>query len=634
MNGFLVVATLAILAAVGRLLLPRGILPESKLARLAIPWGYGLVFLTGIMAWVILGRMNYISWLSICQLIGLAAARWLMRNGAGDSTSTADPDTGWTRREVTTALFTGLLLLVLLQLPCRFFSADGHVMRFNKDWAFFVEMVLALPESRAANGWSIFMGEHTIAATGYADMWYHWGPLLFAAGLRGLTGLPAAQVLLIVANTVFNAILLAALAAFVRSLCRLPVWQCLLAGGVALLSVHFLRLLPEAFNLLGAWLPFDIFHHVRMPLATMFAYKYEAVLLFTALLLWQGGRKAHALGMIYLAACSAPHTVAFLAPAAATLAALGAVWRDRSLLRIGASVTAALLGGWATVHFAFQTDMTGGKATSHASFTGIDKLIETLRFGLLDSAAMLVVTIFFVAGCVFLIRHGRAVQDETARVLGWLALCGLVGSLFAFHALSSPDKFHIVIMSHSVLIMPVGACGLLWMAVSTRGRHRLLAMALYVSGAALGVHTLLSNDILQGAEAWKLSDVQTLHQHLRGRPFGYLARNDRDWWIPKLCPLGAVLDSRCVRLNPLDESKSAHFNPKLSRIPLEWMPPRKDESPVDWSLRLAKALGIRHIIETWQDPLPSVIRARLKPLHTAPGLFLYEIDEPAAAPSG
>lgn len=633
-QAVLVLLTLLILCTIGHLLVPRKMLPGPRMTRLAVILSSGLVFCIGVTSWLCFGRFNYMSWLSICQIFGLIY--WVIRDkrNAHNSRESFEAEEPWSSREVILSSIVMLILLTLLQLPMRYLGGDGHVVRFNKDWAFFIEMVLALPESHAANGWSIVLGEHAAAATGIQDTWYHWGPMMLGTAIRTVTGLPAAQSLLIITNAVLNAILLIALAAFVRSFSRLAVWQSLLAAGVALISVNFLRLLPEVFNFMGNWLPYDLFHHVRMPLATMFAYKYEAVVLFAALLLWQAGRGRFALGMLYLAACSAPHTVAFMAAAGGTLAGVGALLRDRSMLRVGASITSVMLSGWSTVHFIFQAGLNGGRESAHASLTGWSQLQEALRYGLLDSVVTLLVTAFFVVGCVFLIRHGRGQKDSPFRLLGWLCLSGIVGAAFALQAMHSADRFHVVIMTHSVLVMPIGACGLLWLILRSQGRLRMLALALYIIGAACGIHTLLSNAALQGTETWSVQDVQELQQHLQGRPVGYLAQNDRDWWIPKLCTLGAVLDSRCVRLNPRDERKLDHYDAISSRTPLRWLLPKEGETQVDWSFRFAQALGIRHIVETWQDPLPASIRARLQPIHSVPGLMLYEIGPQAPSVAG
>jgi hypothetical protein len=133
-------------------------------------------------------------------------------------------------------------------------------------------------------------------------------------------------------------------------------------------------------------------------------------------------------------------------------------------------------------------------------------------------------------------------------------------------------------------------------------------------------------------EPWNLQSLAEVRELTQGRPVGYFSKADRNWWISKHGLLGGLLESRILRLNPLDERQSSHFSEAAYKIPFEWLPPGKDEGTSAWALRLAKKLGIRHIVETWEDKLPRRVREQCRPVWAGPGLMLYELpsDEEAS----
>ena len=616
-------ASLTCLLGLGWLLVPSRSLKGHKLLLISVRLASGLVFATGLSAWFCLRHLNYMTWLAIGQVM---VAAWLWRKPAVHSPSSTEEvsDTTWTWKELAglTALFA--VLLPLFQIPYQFVAADGRVLQIHADLGYFVDSVVALPEARAANGWAIFMGQDAEAACGVRDAWYHWGSLMLAIGLRALTGLPAASVLLIVVNMLLNVMLVLAAAALARSVTRLSILQAALAGAAAITCINVLRL-PQIIEMLALWLPYDIFHHARVPLALIFPYKFEGVLVLCALALWQSGHGKAALGIVYLAACSAPHTVAAGGAAMATLAGLGLIRRDRTMLLTGAVTTFVLLAGWASVHFVFGSSLPAPKSESIVGFIGWAQIWKSIQHGLLDTVVTLLLSVLLLVGAAFLIGQGRHDARREPSLLGWLCFAAVLGSSLALQGMRSADRFHVVVMTHAVLIMPVCACGLVAMGQKLAGNRRHIAIGLITAVTFMGAHTLLMPAVTRQEETWDLQSLAEVRHLTGGQPVGYFARADRNWWISKHGLLGGLLESRIVRLNPLDERQTSHFSEAAYKIPFEWLPPAKDEPTSVWSLRLARKLGIRHVVETWEDKLPRRVREQCKPVWAGPGLMLYEL---------
>jgi|GEM_PF-1263875 len=619
-------AVWAFLFACGWLLVPRHLLKsQGKMLRLAVRLASGLVFATGLAAYACLRHFNYMTWLSIGQVV---LAAWLYWKGQGSlKVPSEGPVDRWHWKEAACILVMLAVLLPVYQVPYQYSNSEGQVLHLHADLGYFVDTVVALPEAQAANGWAIFMGKDSAAACGVKDAWYHWGALMLATGIRAFSGLPAAPVTLVIVNALLNILLIFSAGALAERLTKTGAFASAAIGALAITCVHLLRL-PQVFEMMALWLPYDIFHHARVPLALIFPYKFEGVLMLTSLALWQAGLGRAALGMLFLAACSAPHTVAAAGAAAGTLAVAGLILRDRHMLRTGAFATLALLAGWALVHFAFRSSLPAPKSESIVGFMGFGHLWQILRVGLLDSMVTMLLSALLLVGAVFWIKQGKNDPEGRVRALGWMCFCAVIGSSFALQALRSADRFHVVVMSHAVLIMPVCACGLAAMFRSQEGRGRLVALGLTVAVGMMGLHTLLMPAVSRQKETWTLADLAELQKHTQGAPIGYFAKADRNWWIPKHALFGGLVESRIVRLNPLDERQSSHFSEAAYKIPFDWLPPGKDEPSSIWAMRLAQKLGIRHVIETWEDRLPKKVKEQCRPVWAGPGLMLYEL--PAA----
>lgn len=606
---------LFIIGLTGHLLVPRRLLAGPKMLRLAAVMASGLLFTTGVAALACLRHMHVTTWLALAQVLGTAVWTWRARK----TVIPPEPD-AWTRGGILSVLGIGVAFALFTTLPNVWWTADGGIRTLHEDMGFYVSQVVALPESHAANPWSIFMGSHTVEATGIRDTWYHWGAMLLAAGIRTTTGMAAAPALLLVTNGVLNFILMLVAGALAENLWRMRPATAALAGAGALVSVHFVRLLPVLLSLLDQALPFDVFHHLRVTLALTLPYKYEGVLLLLTLALWQARHPRLALAALYVAACSAPHSVAVVGAATASLAGLGVLLRDGRMLRTGLSATGTALAGWATMQFVFGAGLGQAQGAPAMGFAPLAEIPQVLKHAALDIPATALMAALFVAGAIFLVR-----QSHETRLLGWLCLCGLAGSTLALHALRCGDRFHVVMLTHAALVMPVGALGLLGMARLLAGWRRLASISALACVVALGLHTQTSPLLTAEREVWTAKDLAGLRTELEGRPFGYFAKNDRMWWISKHALLGGLIDSRCLRLNPQDERNSIHYSAYNCTLPLRWLPPEKDELTTDWSLRLAQQLGVRHVLETWQDRLPKRLREKCRPIWSGAGLMLYEL---------
>jgi hypothetical protein len=180
-----------------------------------------------------------------------------------------------------------------------------------------------------------------------------------------------------------------------------------------------------------------------------------------------------------------------------------------------------------------------------------------------------------------------------------------MGTSIALQGMRSADRFHVVVMAHAVLIMPVCACGLVAMLRSLEGPRRLVALGLFTAVTMMGAHTLIMPAVSRRQEPWNLQSLAEVRELTQGRPVGYFSKADRNWWISKHGLLGGLLESRILRLNPLDERQSSHFSEAAYKIPFEWLPPGK---------------------------LPRRVREQCRPVWAGPGLMLYELpsDEEAS----
>jgi hypothetical protein len=114
---------------------------------------------------------------------------------------------------------------------------------------------------------------------------------------------------------------------------------------------------------------------------------------------------------------------------------------------------------------------------------------------------------------------------------------------------------------------------------------------------------------------------------VQGQPLGYFAVLDRQWWISFNAPLGAVLESPILRLNSVYSRDHLHEFASFygSGAPYVLVPKQAGEDDLQWSLRFARKLGIRYVLETDRDPLPEALRSQVKLVIKAGVLALFEL---------
>ena len=181
--------------------------------------------------------------------------------------------------------------------------------------------------------------------------------------------------------------------------------------------------------------------------------------------------------------------------------------------------------------------------------------------------------------------------------------------------------------AHALLVLPVGFWGLARLAAHPTGPLRRAALAALIVSTGLGLYDLHAARDDGATTPCTLTDLARVQALLAGRPFGYFAAQDRNWWLSRHAFLAGLLDARAVRLNAIDsidvKTQAARFYG--SARPLQLVPPHPGEAPAQWSLRLAQALGLHHLLEFTADPLPSELANTLRVELQVPGLRVFAV---------
>lgn len=622
------ILVLAVSALAGRLLCTRQLHGDDPLERLAGMLVTGLLFTVGIGVTWIFRRPGVHT---LVPVVLVAAALWSRRRpvpASSPAPSSAVP--AWLALGAVT-----LLASLFHAWQFDWLGADGLIRHGHGDLGYFGMLAKALPEARMSDGWSA-VGGAALADAGMAqDQWYHWGPVWLGMVIQQATGLPAIESVLNVGATVMCTVLILVSAAVVRALTR---WGILWSTLVGAASIMTLAVPPLARPLLAKLLPFGWLQHGWDSLLFQFSYQFEALQVALVLLCWLRGRSALALVLVFCATIGSPHFVGGVGVAVGTLMVLGVLKRDKSLWMPAAAAVGTILLAWGTLHWLLGVKMLTGLGSSGGGglfgFTW-----QTLVAGggriLADIGIGLLLGLLVVPGWLALIRIRRDTLPPQARLLGWLAFAALGGSMAAFHLFTHAEKFHFVIFPMAVLAQPIAVFGLaLWASQLSGWRRALPVLPLLITLAACLVDAQQRKEgrVNSGRT---LEELNALKQHLHGQPFGYIAKSDRPWWIPKRAFMAALLDSRCVRLNPLaDADVGNSYSRFYNSYRLMELTPYQEGTPInEWSLKLARSLGIRHILQTKADPVPPAIAAACKPVFQSGDFTLYEIQQPPAVVS-
>lgn len=620
----LVLSVVAML--IGRGLVTSRMVNDHGLLHHAITLIAGLLFITGVMATVILRRPCYYALMPVL-LIGwrLVGARW-----SPPASSIEAPREPWPR------IIVPLLIVAAVVFGFEWWfkgwmQGDGSVRKIHSDLGFYVQALKGLPEAGIANSWAATLGVHATDNLGLGDFWYHWGPIWLGRAITSTTSIAPIAALLIIVPAIIDLAMVLAASSIVQRLTRWPAAVCLIVGLASLAAVQLTKAI--AVLSLGDVLHFETIQHFRTTLAEAFAYKFEAMLMLGAMAAWLWQRSAMAVLLLFLTGVSAPHNVGILGVTAGVLGTLGLVLRQRPLWQTAGIAIATLISAWITVKL-FGAGLPKAEGQSMLALDP-SSLLKAIGDTLPDIALGLLAAALTLPGLVHLIHSRDEHASDETRILGWLPFCAIVGGFVAYHLFGTmSDRFHFTALTHAVLVLPVGVWAMARLATVAAPLPRLLALVVIALDVILGIGDLRSARSREPEQSWQHADLAVIQTQLKGKPFGYFATMDREWWIPEQSSLAAVLDSRCIRLNEIDlVDKHGTFSKYYGAdIPHRLVPALPGESSDAWSLRFARQLGLACIVELKPDSLPAAIKAQCRPLASAGGMTLFEIMPDSPAP--
>jgi hypothetical protein len=617
-----VVVSLFLCWAVGLMLVPRRSLAGSKLMHLAVVLGSGLLWISSIGSVITLGRWCYLAIIPIFQVIWVALWHW-----RGERGQEPEQKEKWTGKEICLIAAICAGAAILFHVPYHRYFEGGTLLEGHQDHGYFVQQVIAIPEAGVANMWGPVLGPKASEATGGRDLWYHWGPTFVATLVQKATGLPGYHALMDVSVSVMNIILVLLAGAMIGTMVRAPVGWLVLAGAISLVATQ-LMMMPGVSNGLVGLLKSRAILHTKTTLAVYFTYKFESMVLFAAALAWLGKSRALAFILLISAAISAPHTVAAMGAAAGVFAAGALLLRKGAAFRWAAGVIVGLLVGVLMVKV-LGSEVAGGVGQKAVSF-GWKEFSLVLTLGLREMLWSVLLSAVSLPGILHLIRARDAVATAEMRMMGWLALSGVVGSCWAAHLLEQlfkmADRYHVMIFIQVVLVMPMGIWGLVRIMSLSVGMRRVTALALLIASLGMGVHDLWVPLFRRIPTRWQTEDLARVREILQGQPLGYWGTSDGGWWFSKHGVLGSMLGSRILRINPLATERDSNASQFYGySVPLKMLPPDGDENLREWATRFARKVGVEYVAEIGLDTLPVGIRQRSDEVFNGPGLRVYRL---------
>ena len=614
-------AVLVASVATGRLLGDDSLHGRDRFFRLVSMMVIGLLFLVGIGVTVIYQRLGihtlvpliligYAAWVRQRPMSGLDERYWL---GGGNL----------------------LLPITCVLVAVGFFNSwnrelfgpDGLARLGHSDLGYYAMLAKELPEAKVSHHWTAVMGS-SLADAGLAkDQWYHWGPVWLGMVIAKVTGLPALEAVLNIGEIVMITLVVLISGAIIQRLTR---WNVTVSLFVGLISVALMPFPQHLRPVIIPLLPNGWLQHCRDGLLWQFSYLFEAFQVAFIALTWLRGRKGTALVLVLCATFSSPHLVGGLGVAAGALMLLGVAMRDREIWKPAALMVMTILTGWAFLHYGIGVQMATGLGSGEGvGLFGFDwnRIQQDAGKIISDIGIEVLLGILLVPGWVALIRIKKDDLPSEARFLGWLAIAGLMGGTAAFHLFSHEEKFHFTDFPMVLIATPIAAWGLaLWISRS-RGWIRAVPVLALLLALASGVEDLAVRKQALKKTTISQSQLTSLKKQLNGRPFGYFTSKDRPWWIPQRGYLAAVLDSRCIRLNPLQSADvSNRFSKFYNSFEIMALVPYGKGEPVHrWSMKLTEALGIRYILKSKGDPIPPEIEDISETILKTGDLTLYRL---------
>lgn len=616
---------LAVFHIAGCMLVPAAVASRRTLPGLAAAWTSGMIFITGVSATLALQRASYLAAVPLIQIALAVFWRSRLKTPAAGIDAASEP---WNAQEAIKAGLVVAGFVLLFSIPFWHEAADGRLRGPHADMGYYAQQVIGIPESGAASLWSGALGPQCETAGEARDVWYHWGPIMLAIGVRSVAELPAFAALLGVVRFALDGMLIVAAGAAASTVCGgVSRVRSLVLGGLALMAVEFLKM-----HGLQSWLrssaPDLTDHHVRYALAVFFSYKQEGVIVLAALAAWLSGKNSLAGLLVFASAVSAPHSFAGLGCAAGGAMIAGLLMRKAGIWRPCMAATMLLILGMAT---AVLSGATMPAASEQKLFVlDVSQIGRIAAGGFRDVLVALAVSAVMLPGIIHLLR-AKADGGGRLRLLGLVILCGLAASWVAYHLLPvMADRVHMVLFVQTMLVMPIGWLATIRFFQASSGFKRHAALGCATAAIAMGAHDLVLPAITEESQPWKRSDLKIIRAALGGQPFGYFAERDRGWWIPMQASLASLMDVRCIRLNPRPEHREQSSVFYGFDAPLRLTRPRPDEDEIKWSVRFARDLGIRHVISTPRNPIPKSLKPECRAVAAVPSMVLYELPEPGS----
>lgn len=614
----LVVAfSLVIFALVGRSLAGDRLYGTEPLERLGLQLLAGLLVTVGVGVTLIYGRLGQHSVVPL--LLGLAAV-YAVRRLPKLKLETTPQDRWRLLAAVAGVVLASTLFHAWERDPL---ATDGTVWLAHSDLGYFAAMTKALPLAKVSNGWAPVAAECLRSVEGMKDQWYHWGPVWLGMVIMKVTGLSALESLLSVGSSLMVIITVLLAAAIVRSLTNWAPGWCVLAGALSVFAMPY----PASVYKLP---PFAFSQHSRDSLLWTFSYAYEGMLVMSLVLHWLRGRYAMAALMLVVATLSSPHFVGGLGPALGALMVLAFIARKKPLYLPAAVAVGVILATWLVLRTVLGLELPAAAGPAKALANGAWSDIKaSLLMLALDVPLHLLICILLVPGWVALIRSKAL--DGRVQTLGWLCLTGILGGMAATHLIDNAESFHFTDFPCSTLAIPAAVWGLALIVHSSQGWRQWSALAAIAVTACFGVTVLRMQKAEFAPTGRTPEQLATLKSVLKGETFGYITQQDRPWWISKCGLLAAMMDSRCVRLNPL---KSADVDDTFSKfyhsyLPMELVPYKAGDPLPEWCIKFARKLGVRYILHTQPDPVPAAIARYCRPVFTDQDMILYELKPEA-----
>ena len=620
--GMSVVCLLALVDLVGRLVTSPLVGWRLSIHSMALTMPSGVLFVTGTVATLVLGRINYLTMIPVLQIIW----RLLMIRSPG---GTHLPTSNGLNRHDWLALAGTLLFSMLIMSYVQTAGDHGSgVVLPNRDLGYFALLAQEVPHARVASQWALILGGHTREAGVTSDIWYHWGPIWLTTLVHSTMQISAMDALLNVVTPMLQFVMIVAMASILSVMTRWSPTRSLPAAAMALLAMSWPTMGMIA--TLRRWVGKDLEQYVHWNATYQFSYKFEAMLVFAALSAFMQRKDRLAMFLVFAAGVSAPHNVAGIAIAAAALAGLALLRRNFTEFRAGVVTVALLVAGWTSIKLFFGLTLPKADDSSMI-ITEPAKVAEHLQLLGKDLWFGLVLTALLLPGLLYLILMKRK-EGERAATLGWLGVGAIIAGYVAYQfMMPNGERSHFTGYAHAVFAFPLAFCGLVTAGIHAPPRWQLLFAGLVLCTVGIGAYDMVYDHNMGGTayEVYTGSDLQRVKDVIKGGKIGYYAVEDRHWWIPKHAPLTAMIESPCVRLNMITAKDQDAMLGKFygSGVPYDLVPKKSGENDLDWSLRYAHAIEVKFVMETPQDQIPEVIKSRTKLVLEVPGLKFYTLPE-------